>query len=421
MSDRSSHVLVRARARIAPSGPRPLTLRDTITCWQERYTRRHPGRVLSNPLGFFVMVPDVPFLLILLLLDVTALLTMERTSKAMQQKFKNLGIYHQFLKSSFLPLTRKLYSFICKPPLHLRPHPVKSNADMKLAYCFTLFAKPQAFKYALCLQYNLMTLVHHLEDHLNTSCEKIWREYTVTRAQRYAYGYNTISKFCQCWANEIIYLELMNIRLASVKYDCLFPRSSLATSPDSVIRPMLGYNPQSVQDLGNIIKIASCFKNRSFSAAGSQLRCVLFPVQPGLKRCYAVIHHYNRVTFLVNLICRPDLLPQQAALSLPNGYELRASVGVPMFPPFYVNNPNNIIVDIETESDSDSSTDNDEGDNQAGGGQVDALPVGIDPDPNGWVDIPLPEPEGYDPDQDPYLGPVLDPDPVPALDPNIDH
>ena len=336
----------------------------------------------------------------------------------MQQKFKELGIYHKFLRASFFPLTRKLYSFICKPPLHLRPHPIKSNADMRLAYCFTLFAKPQAFKYALCLHYNLMTLVHHLEDHLNASCEKIWREYTVTRAQRYAYGYNTISKYCQFWANEIVYLELMNIRLASVKYDCLFPRSSLATNSDSVIRPMLGYNPQSVQDLGNMIKIASCFKNRSFSAAGSQLRCVLFPVQPGLKRCYAVIHHYNRVSFLVNLICRPDLLPQQAFMSLPNGYELRASVGVPMYPPFYVNNPNNIIVDIETESDSD---DDDESDSLAGDGQVDALPPGIDPDPNGWVDIPPPEPEEYDPDQDPYLGPVLDPDPVPALDPDIDH
>ena len=267
-------------------------------------------------------------------LNVVSLLRLEITGKTMFDKIRVCGIRYDHSQFSKYPLVRHLYKYI-----HDHPPAMTSS--------------PRAFHIPMILDFNLELMIVQLEHELAVGCQQIKHDIQDMIEHRERAGYIACAQLSYIKAQELIFLELLSARILSLKVNNKFPSPAMTVGPQGRILSTLTYPSLDCQNRGNVKKILKYCKNRSFAAAGTQLRSSLFPVTPSISRCYGYLHHSSRTEMILNLVCQPlHVVNLGAPLCLPNGEEIHPGPGPSMMAPVLIH-PGSIIVNVDSDDDSD--------------------------------------------------------------------
>ena len=288
---------------------------------------------------YLLTLPECLLRTILKYLDVLGLIRLAATSKAFKARMSNSGIFFIYPRLSPFPLVRLFDQYLARQGL----------ATLGLP----------AIRYPFVLQHNLDIMVRELNKTLNEGCERVKTTVNRLMQERAYLGYFGCVKTVNRVVPDIIFLELLALKLGCLRANDSLLQPALAVDVDGQGKPILKYANIEKQNRGNMKKIHSCFRHRTFSCAGGRIRSTLFPITSGLKRYYSNVYHTMHINLLLNLVCRPDLLQFGTVLTLPNGDIIEPASGMLIFPPPLVNGFNGQIVDVESDSDND---DDDAGD-----------------------------------------------------------
>ena len=282
---------------------------------------------------FILTLPECLLRTILKYLDVPGLIRLAATSKRFKKRMSNSGIFFIYPRLSQFPLVRLF--------------------DKHIANLGLVILGLPAIRYTLVLHHNLDIMVRELSKTLEEGCQRVKTTTDRLMRERAWLGYIGCAKTIHRVVPDIIFLELLALRLGCLRANDALLQPALAVDVDGQSNPILKYADIERQNRGNMRKILSCFKHRTFICAGGKIRSMLFPITQSLKRCYSNMYHTMHTNHLLNLVCRPDLLPFNSVLTLPNGDIIRPASGMLIFPPPLVNNFEGQIVDVESDSDND--------------------------------------------------------------------
>ena len=310
-------------------------------CTQGKRTNRR-----SHDIDYFLVLPKEILLHLLLYLDVISICSLERTSRLINHKMKLCGLYKRYPEFSPFPLVRFMGEYLQTQSLYAT----------HLVHGFNEFTRPRCMKYPFVLQYNLQIMTKVLEDELNRECLKLKLRVECLVKNRILRGYESCWKRCCASARELLYLELLAIRIQAVKHNKSFPRSAMSLATFHAVANTLLWPSLQSQSRDRILSILGIFHNRSFRAAGQKLRKTLFRVTRSLRRCYHHIYFSQRRSQFTFLVLRPDVA--LGPVPLPNGIKCDLTPGLPMYPPPVTVQPvGPIIIDVESSEDDESFPD----------------------------------------------------------------
>lgn len=288
---------------------------------------------------YFIYLPREIFLKIILYCDIVSLCRLEISSRIMGHLISVSGFYKRFAQKSRFKLVRHLGSYLS----------ANSWFASTVSDGINEFSRPRLVKYPLVLEYNLDLMLRLLLAELDRECIKLRIRFEALQSNRLHRGYQNCFKGCCALARQVLYLELLYIRIRAVRDNKPFPRAGM-TAPHAVNTVL--WPTEVGQNKAVISSVLGIFHNRSFASGGSRLRISLFKITRSLMRCYYHMFFPARRTQFTMLILRPDLAP--LAVRLPNGLKCIAVPGMPMFAPPIVHAGGVAIIDVES-SDEDEA------------------------------------------------------------------
>ena len=328
------------------SPPSPIGSRSSVV--EMRQAMRHRPRTMPGQrfpldqmdhqaalfnLCYFLTLPECLLRTILRYLDVPGLIRLAATSKAFKRRMSNSGIFFIYPRVSQFPLVRLFEQYVERQGLVTLGLP--------------------AMRYPFVLEHNLDIMVRELSKTLEEGCQRVKTTVNRLMRERAYLGYYGCVKSVNRVVPEIIFLELLALKLGCLRTNDSLLQPALAVDVDGQGKPILKYANIEKQNKGNMRKILSCFRHRTFSCAGGKIRSTLFPITPGLRRYYSNVYHTTHINLLLNLVCRPDLLQHGIVMTLPNGDIIEPTPGMLIFPPPLANGFDGQIVDVESDSDND--------------------------------------------------------------------
>ena len=293
--------------------------------------------------SFFERLPLEMLVHLLLFCTVPSIMCLEAASKDIKSRIEQSNLYEQYSKRSKHMLVRHLNDYL---------HASNNVPGCPGMYWDSSLNTTRARKFPLVLHHNMNLMISDLKEQIREGCAKVKDSYDKTVLERWEIGYRSCSQRSYKLARELLFLELLRLRLHSLQSNCIFPKAALTIadpedSPNILNCHVMTYSFLSAQDRGNIIKVIKCLKNRNFGPAGARIRNSLFSISPALYRCYFHVHHTQRSNTVLNMICRPDIM---SSYPLPDGRFIHTGEGAPQYPPHLVNAALN-IVDIESSDD----------------------------------------------------------------------
>ena len=289
---------------------------------------------------YFMRLPLELFFYLLFFLTVPALISFESASKAIRTRIEQTRFYSEYANKSQHPLVRRLNEYICS-----------SNTMFGFpgASWDPSLATLRAARFPLVLHYNLNLMLQELQRQLDEGCRIIREDHENTLVERHRIGYEECARRAYKQARELMFLELLSMRLTSVRSNCAFPASALTLNNQGHMRAhALTFRSPGLQDRRNIIRILRALKNRNLGPASAQIRNSLFAVSKSLCRSYHHVHFTPRANTLLHLVCRPDII---TAYKIPDGTHLYSDDRPPQFAPALAQANGYQIVDVEDSSD----------------------------------------------------------------------